>query len=254
MRGGSRPWLIRCHDGAYYVVKFRDNPQHVRVLANEMLAGRLAQLVGLPAAAPAFVVVSPALAASFDGAAELSGCAPRAGLHFGSRFPGDPAETLAVEFLPDRMLGAVANAREAFLGGFVFDKWTCNCDGRQVVFYRHFGARERSYTACLIDHGFCFNDGDWSFPDSPARCLYPRRSVYAGVTGLDSFEPFLTRIETLPESNLLAFAREIPAEWCDGEPEGPQRLMESLFLRRRKLRQALVDAKNGAAKPFPNWR
>ena len=58
MRGASQPWLVRCEDGASYVVKFRNNPQHARVLANEMLATRLARLVGLPAAAPAFVEVS----------------------------------------------------------------------------------------------------------------------------------------------------------------------------------------------------
>ena len=46
MRGASQPWLVRCEDGESYVVKFQNNPQHARVLANEMLASRLAQLVG----------------------------------------------------------------------------------------------------------------------------------------------------------------------------------------------------------------
>lgn len=256
MRGGSRPWLVRCDDDAYYVVKFRDNPQHVRVLANEMLAGRLAQLIGLPAAVPGYVAVGEALAASiapFAGSWAGNGSPVRPGLHFGSRFPGDPAETLAVEFLPERMLRAVRNLREAFLGGFVFDKWTCNCDGRQIVFYRAAGARCRGYTACLIDHGFCFNDGDWTFPDSAIRSLYPRRCVYADVRGLESFEPFLSRIEGLAEDQLLACARDIPPDWCDEDRQGPQRLMEALYLRRRKLRQAVIDAKNSAAKPFPQW-
>lgn len=257
MRGGSRPWLLRCDDGAYYVVKFRDNPQHVRVLANEMLAGRLAQLIGLPAAFPRYVAVGEALAGSItppDGAPGGTGGPVRPGLHFGSRFPGDPAETLAVEFLPDRMLRAVRNLREAFLGGFVFDKWTCNCDGRQIVFYRATGARTRGYTACLIDHGFCFNDGDWTFPDSSIRSLYPRRCVYESVRGLESFEPFLSRIETLTEDQLLECARDIPSGWCDDDQRGPQRLMETLYLRRRKLRQALIDAKNSGVRPFPQWK
>ena len=61
MRGASQPCLLRCEDGASYVVKFQNNPQHARVLANEMLASRLAQLVNLPVAAPAFVEVSPLL-------------------------------------------------------------------------------------------------------------------------------------------------------------------------------------------------
>lgn len=243
MRGGSQPWLVRCDDGSYYVVKFRDNPQHVRVLANEMLAGLLAELIRLPVAGQAFVEVPASLAGETGG---------RAGVHFGSRFPGDPSSILAVEFLPDRLLRSVRNLREAFLGALAFDKWTCNCDGRQFVFYRE--AKRQGYVACLIDQGFCFNDGDWSFPDSAIRGLYPRRFVYESVSGLDSFEPFLSRIENLRSGQIESCARRIPPGWCDGEPEGPARLAEALFARRRGVRQSLIDLKNSELKPFPNWK
>ena len=39
---------MRADDGHFYVVKFQNNPQHLRVLANELLATRLAESVGLP--------------------------------------------------------------------------------------------------------------------------------------------------------------------------------------------------------------
>lgn len=48
MRGGSQAHLLRASDGAFYVTKFQNNPQHIRVLANEMLATRLGQWLGLP--------------------------------------------------------------------------------------------------------------------------------------------------------------------------------------------------------------
>jgi hypothetical protein len=48
LRGGSQSQLLRASDGLYYVTKFQNNPQHVRVLANEMLATRLGALLGLP--------------------------------------------------------------------------------------------------------------------------------------------------------------------------------------------------------------
>jgi hypothetical protein len=41
MRGGSQSHLMRASDGHFYVVKFQNNPQHLRVLANEMFATRL---------------------------------------------------------------------------------------------------------------------------------------------------------------------------------------------------------------------
>ncbi len=255
MRGASQPCLLACDDGASYVVKFQNNPQHVRVLANELLASRLALLIGLPVPRPALVDVSLPFIAANPGLAlevgsEREPCV--AGLHFGSNFPGIPSRTLVVDFLPDRLLRKVGNLAAVFLGGLVFDKWTCNCDGRQVIFHRPADAEGSSYTAWLIDHGFCFNDGEWNFPDSPIRSLYPRRLVYEQVRGLESFQPFLHRIENLEAGQLERCVREIPPEWC-GEDGQPLLLAERLYERRRRLRQALTDAKNCSLRPFPNW-
>src|ERR1700676_5599465 len=38
MRGGAQAHLLECDDGHYYVVKFRNNPQHRRILVNEWIA------------------------------------------------------------------------------------------------------------------------------------------------------------------------------------------------------------------------
>jgi len=255
MRGASQPCLLRCEDGSSYVVKFLNNPQHARVLANEMLAARLAQALGLSVAAPAFVEIPPELSTLHldpeRGGLPVS-CCP--GLHFGSRFPGDPSGTLVVDFLPDRLLRQVPNLNTVFAGTFVFDKWTCNCDGRQMVFHRRAAGETLTYSAALIDQGFCFNDGDWTFPDSPLRGLYPRLTVYASVRGLESFEPFLSRVENLSRSDLAACADGIPPDWCAPEPDQFRQLLDTLYDRRRKLRQAIIDAKNCSIDPFPNWR
>jgi len=256
MRGASQPRLLRCEDGGDYVVKFRNNPQHVRVLANEMLASRLGRLIGLPVPAPAFVdvpldlvVSNPTLELEIGARREL--CLP--GLQFGSRFPGVPGQVLVVDFLPDSLLRKVNNLAHVFAGALVLDKWTCNCDGRQVIFYRSTDHEGLAYSVALIDHGFCFNDGDWTFPDSPIRSLYPRRSVYRDVRGFESFEPYLSRVENLKVSELEACVRGIPEEWCGEQPEQLLRLVERLYERRGRVRQALVDAKNSSLAPFPNW-
>jgi len=256
MRGASQPWLVRCDDGASYVVKFQNNPQHARVLANEMMASRLANLIGLPAAPPAFVEVSPALLGAGD---EICFAATErrepvhAGTQFGSRFPGVPGQTLVVDFLPDRLLRRVKNLSAIFLGAFVFDKWTCNCDGRQMIFYRRSGDDGSAYSIAMIDHGYCFNDGDWTFPDNPLRGLYPRRLVYEKVTGMDSFEPALSRIENLTAADLAACSGGLPEAWCEPDPSQLSRLVEVLYARRRTLRQGIIDAKNSTLAPFSNW-
>ncbi len=256
MRGASQPHLLRCENDENYVVKFQNNPQHVRILANELLAGRLAKLIGLPTPDLAIVDVpvelvekSPTLRFNFGNRSEL--CA--SGRQFGSQFPGRTSRTLVVDFLPDSLLRRIPNLAEVFLGAYVFDKWTCNCDGRQLIFYRSVDDDSPAYSVLLIDHGFCFNDGEWNFPDSPIRSLYPRRLVYESVRGLQSFEPYLSKIENLEDSALRACAREIPAEWCGDDPRKVHRLMERLYERRRRLRQAIIDAKNSSVRPFPNW-
>lgn len=257
MRGASQPSLMRCDDGENYVVKFRNNPQHIRILANELLAGRLAQLLGLPVPGTALIDVSAEIIAGnpaidFDLARGRVQCHP--GLSFGSRFPGPPGETLVMDFLPDRLLRRVKSVDKVFLGALVFDKWTCNCDGRQVIFYRGENSEGPGYSAALIDQGFCFNDGEWSFPDSPIRSLYPRRVVYESVRGLESFQPFLARLENLDATEIEDCARGIPDDWCGGELEKLKRLLERLYDRRRRMRQAIIDAKNSPLAPFPNWK
>ena len=48
IRGGSQAHLIRASDGNFYVTKFQNNPQHIRVLASEYLGSRLGAYLGLP--------------------------------------------------------------------------------------------------------------------------------------------------------------------------------------------------------------
>ncbi len=50
----------------YYVVKFQNNPQGVRILANELLGTRLAARLGLPAAGAAVVEVREELIENTD--------------------------------------------------------------------------------------------------------------------------------------------------------------------------------------------
>ena len=94
MRGGAQSHLMRCDDGDYYVVKFQNNPQGVRILANELLGTRLAARLGLPTAGAEVIVVHEDLIAHTDDLVmQLGrGRAPcRAGMQFGSRYPGSPA-------------------------------------------------------------------------------------------------------------------------------------------------------------------
>ena len=67
MRGGAQSQLMLGADGKLWVVKFQNNPQHVRVLANELIATRLAQTVGLTVPSSDVVEVTEWLIANTAG-------------------------------------------------------------------------------------------------------------------------------------------------------------------------------------------
>jgi len=172
------------------------------------------------------------------------------GPSFGSRYVVPPTEGEVYDYLPEAMIGRVRNL-PSFAGILAFDKWTCNADGRQAAFWKR--RAEREFTASFIDQGYCFNAGEWSFPDAPLRGVFGRNDVYAGITGWDSFEPWLSRIESFPEISLWPLVDQIPSEWYDSAAYELEQLLSRLLERRTKVRDLILSFKNSSRNPFPNW-
>lgn len=254
MQGGAQGHLMLGADGNAYVVKFQNNPQHMRVLANEFVASRLAKAVGLTVPEAELVEVTKWLV---DNTSELEidlgrdrvKCKP--GLQFGSRFVGGLMPGQVVDYLPEEKLAEVTNLAE-FAGILALDKWTGNCNGRQAVFARK--QRERRYRAVFIDFGYCFHAGDWEFEDAPLRGVYYRNVVYQHVTGWESFEPWLTRLETTDADTIWAAAGEVPPEWYGGDLGEMEMLVEKLLARRARIRELIEDFGRSDRRPFPKWR
>jgi hypothetical protein len=279
MRGGAQAHLMRCEDNAYYIVKFQNNPQHLKILANEMLATRLAARLGLCVPQVEVVEVRPEIIAYTPDLVMQLGLGRKpcaAGKQFGSQFPGHPAQMTVHDFLPDEQLLCVRNLPD-FLGVLVLDKWTCNTNGRQAIFFRDPGDlaiaagngspgaavitlaantySTAGYTAMMIDFGFCFNAGEWDFPDAPLRGLYLRQRVYQTVDGMNAFEPWLSRLENqITERVLGEEAAQIPPEWYGGDWDAMEQLIERLYKRRQRVRELIFSARNSGRDPFPNWK
>ena len=254
MRGGAQSQLMLGADRSLWVVKFQNNPQHLRVLVNELLATRLAEAVGLTVPATDVVDVSAWLIANSPGMhVELARGQRQpytAGLQFGSRFIGGLMPGLVVDYLPEPQLDELRNLAE-FAGMLALDKWTGNANGRQAVFDRR--PRERRYRATFIDQGFCFNAGDWNFPDLPLRGVYARNRVYTGITGWHSFEPWLSRIEEMDSDTIFSIADMVPPEWYAGDMPAIEQLLEQLLRRRTRVRECIAAFRDSNREPFPMW-
>jgi hypothetical protein len=259
MRGGAQSQLLQADDGHWYVVKFRNNPQHRRILVNELAATALLDYLKIAAPETALIQVSQAF---LDANPELyltlgtRRVAIEPGWQFGSRYPGDPQRMPVYDFLPDALLSRVANLDD-FRAVLVFDKWVANADGRQCIFYRAMlreGATGRAgFVARMIDHGYAFNGPNWDFPDSPLQGLYARKLVYEGVHGLDDFEPWLGQVMHFPEEVVDRAWRSIPPDWIEGEEDALESLLERLFARRKLLPDLIAACRGARTNPFPNW-
>jgi len=253
MRGGAQGQMMLGADGHAYVVKFQNNPQHLRVLANELMASKLAEAIGLSAPACDVIEVTRwltenTLELEMDFGARRERCRP--GHCFGSRLVGGLMPGHLLDYLPEEQLAEVRNLEE-FAGVLVLDKWTCNTNGRQVVFTRK--PREKRYAATFIDFGYCFNAGEWIYRDSPLRGVYARNLVYRGVTGWESFEPWLSRIEALGQDVVWGIAEMVPPEWYEGDANVLEKLIEGLLKRRSRIRELIDEFRESAREPFPNW-
>jgi hypothetical protein len=260
MRGGSQAHLLRCSDGEYYVVKFQNNPQGTRILANELLAAVLAGRLGLPIPESAIVDATELLIKHTNDLTMRIGrgtvsCSP--GSCFGSRLPSETGPygirvpVPIQSFLPDCPPQKIINNTE-FVRMLVFDKWTCNSDCRQVMFTCASGSRD--YTATMIDNGFCFNGLEWTFPNLPRGGLSPRPSAYETVLGIDSFETWIQILEDNTGGQLLDhLADEVPPEWYQRDTKALDVLLCDLNRRRHHLRALLYTSRWMFPQCFPNW-
>jgi hypothetical protein len=266
MRGGAQAHLIEGEDGAFYVVKFLNNPQHRRILINEWLAASFLRYLQIHVAdtalielTPDFIAASPDLYFSLGPRREA--VAP--GLHFGSKMAVHPDRVAVFDFLPDKLLHKIEN-RADFLGALVFDKWVANADSRQAVFFR---ARAKTWTplkgetparigffAQMIDHGFAFNGPHWEFQDSPVQGLYFRTTVYDEVRSLDSFQPWLGMVEHFPVEVIDSAWKEIPRDWLQNDESALEGLLEALLKRRSRVAALIEEVQRKRASAFANWR
>lgn len=248
--GCSKPQLFWADDGRKYVVKFRSNAQGLRVLPNELIAGSCAHALGLPVPSMALVNITNRL---LNATAELHGFRATPGLQFGSEFVprGHSEPWLAV-------LDQAGNLSE-LAGILVFDTWTNNRDrswrASNIDVVKGAGGH---YRVIIFDNGWVFGDApNWSAESIKAERGLVRPPFMDGVvynsfrphiSGVNPFDSWLQKLESLPRETIWRAIRRVPDGWGMNQKE--QRALADYLLHRRKLvRPAIMGIKG----KFPRW-
>lgn len=118
MRGGSQSHLMRASDGGYWIVKFQNNPQHPRVLANAFLASRIGRCLGLPIPEVQVIEVSDWLIQNtpelrIELAGHMMPCS--SGLQLACRYVADPATDTVLDYMPESMYVHIDNNQLSIL-------------------------------------------------------------------------------------------------------------------------------------------
>jgi len=253
VRGGSQSHLLRASDHGYYVTKFQDNPQGLRILANEMFASHLGRWLRLPMPTVEVLEVSESLIQNSPGLRfEIGGVSKKysGGKHLGCLYVADPLTDAVFDYLPEGIFPKVKNAKD-FARVLVLDKWLANADGRQAIFSKK--TSSHLYNVTFIDKGYCFNAVEWSFPDLPLHGVYCKNHVYADVRGWEDFEPALSKAENMDIDTLWFCTEAIPPEWYEAKTAELERLVETVHRRRTNIRALITAFRHSSRNPFPNW-
>jgi hypothetical protein len=186
------------------------------------------------------------------------------GMHFGSRYPGDPRNTAVWDCLPEVMLHRVVNAYD-FVATAVLDLWISNCDTRQAIFVRQQAKHsallkaihplKKVWSAIMIDQGNAFGGSNWHLGGQysmPNRWL---RGMYSCVRNWDDLEDAVGRIQQISDAQIDHAMGSVPDEWSSFGAHSDEfyRLRDQLQQRRFRLRELLDHLLRSQWNPFHNW-
>ncbi len=235
---GSKAQLILFDDGHEYVVKFKGNQQGPRVLANELVASRLAVLLGVPVVEFEIVRVPQAF---IDAEPDMARYPFVGGLQFGSRFYENAFAN------PTKSMMAKLNNPQLFGLIIVFDHLINNWDranhGDNVLYIRN-----DPDCLLLIDHGHAFQGPEWTvevlrstaLPVEPLFGFFYR--FLADLMEGDVFSEPLARIESLQREQIESLFSDIPLQWGIYEEE-QDALVDFLMVRKDFVRTAITELK-----------
>ncbi len=221
--GCTRPYYITCDDGFPYAVKFKENPEGLRVLANEYVCAKLAEILELPLASPRLIQVDTTFVQDYG--PEISDHIEDSitpGVHFGTK-----KVKKAFQISNTQMLEKALNV-ECIPEVILFDQIICNRDrdsnGGNLIF------DATKMEIVVIDHTHAFDLGPiWQSTDlkqrigNPFELMDPTGYVYSKlvpfIRGNNPFNNIMGKLPRLNSSVIRDIINSIPDEWEVNEEE-----------------------------------
>ena len=218
--GASKPFLATSDVGQDWVVKNLGNPQGDKSLFNELVAGRLAALIGLPWPPVSVVNLSDEVMAALEGEGlrptshfavgleYIEGLQPVPWPEGGYSLGPDFAKRNAAHILK---LVPRGDFRDVLYGKMIFDCWVLLRDTKYDAFY--LDAEGKPF---FLDASCAFGGTEW---DEELLAWEPTavgvRSPYLEgiLTELDRFHPWLARLRALPLLKIQECVTGLPCEW-----------------------------------------
>ncbi|MGI6649077.1 MAG: HipA family kinase [Bacillota bacterium] len=231
---GSKAQLILFDDGRKYVVKFKGNIQGPRVLPNELIASRLAMLLGVPVGEFEVVRV-PQMFIDFE--PDMARRPFVGGLQFGSLFyekaVASPTQTRLEKLNNPSLLGSIV------VFDHLINNWDRSCHGDNVLLIEDTPPR-----LLLIDHGHAFMGPEWTVEELRQNAL-PVKPLFGNFYRImaplligDVFSESLERVESLQREHLESIMVDIPLDWGIYEEE-QSALIDFILTRKGQVRETI---------------
>lgn len=228
----SRPHLLVGDDGSEYVVKLLRDCTANRTLANEQVAGAVAEALAVSFPGIVHLDVSAEL---INNSPELVALNTIPGLYLGCRrllLAFDLNKTVPAD-LADR----IVNPEDA-LGAIALDIYVWNMDRNNAgnLLVEPTGEAHR-YRLYIIDHGHCFTGPAWTDASLAAQAPQPYNVpthplLRQCATRAGDGESWVQQIEQLGDAALELMVDEIPLEW---NLTDSSRVALKAYLRERKV-------------------
>ncbi len=242
--GGSSPQLVQGTDDRNYVIKLMGNPQTTRILPNEFVTGKLAEILGAPCPQVTTIEVDQGIV---DSIIRTTGHQQfRAGIQHAQLYLA--SDTVQVFPSTQERMAKTINI-DKWPNAIVLDSLTQNGDlgeANVVVAVESSTGVARFWH---VDHGHTLGTtSGWT--NLGLGGVSVRLLFNSLVSGSEPFKDAFERLQGLSRVSLEPIVRECPLEAWGVPADEREKLLSYLMTAKSKVQEAIIGSKD----KFPNWK